>query len=87
MINATSIRDREVINIKDGRKLGIVSDVEIDFGQGKITSIVIPGPSKFMGLFGKDNDLVIPWNNIKKVGIDVILVDISDNTKTAEQEE
>lgn len=83
MINATSIRDREVINIKDGRKLGIVSDVEIDFGQGKIISIVIPGPSKLMGLFGRDNDLVIPWNNIKKVGIDVILVDISDNIKTA----
>jgi YlmC/YmxH family sporulation protein len=87
MINATSIRDREVININDGRKLGIVSDVEIDFGQGKIISIVIPGPGKLMGLFGKDNDIVIPWKNIKKVGIDVILVDIDDNNKNEEKEE
>jgi YlmC/YmxH family sporulation protein len=67
-----------VINIKDGRKLGIVSDVEIDFEQGKITSIIIPGSGKFISFFGRDNDTVIPWNCIKKIGVDVILVDIDE---------
>lgn len=81
MINAASIRDREVINIRDGRRLGIVADVEIDFGQGKITSIIIPGTGKFLGLFGGDNDIVVPWSCIKKVGVDVILVDIDDDIK------
>lgn len=80
MINATSIRDREVININDGRKLGIVSDVEIDFAQGKVTSIIIPGTGKILGLFGGENDLVLPWSCIKKVGSDVILVDIPPET-------
>lgn len=79
MINASNIKDREVINIRNGRKLGIVSDVEIDFEQGKITSIVIPGPGKFISFFGKDNDVIIPWSSIKKVGSDVILVDIDDD--------
>ncbi|MDI6617662.1 MAG: YlmC/YmxH family sporulation protein [Clostridiales bacterium] len=79
MINANSIREREVINIRDGRKIGIVSDVEIDFEQGKITSIIIPGPGKFIGLFGKDNDIIIPWDKIRKIGADVILVDLDEN--------
>ncbi|HBM79242.1 MAG TPA: YlmC/YmxH family sporulation protein [Clostridiaceae bacterium] len=79
MINANSIREREVINIRDGGKIGIVSDVEIDFEQGKITSIIIPGPGKFIGLFGKDNDIIIPWDKIRKIGADVILVDLDEN--------
>ena len=84
MINAMNIRDREVINIKDGRKLGVVSDVEIDFEEGRIVSIMLPGPGRFMGLFGKDTDIVIPWSNIKKVGIDVILVEIDESVEQGE---
>lgn len=76
MINASCIKDREVINIRNGKKLGVVSDVEIDFEQGKITSIIIPGPGKFISLFGRDNDMIIPWSCIKKIGDDVILVDM-----------
>ena len=79
MINAASIRDREVINIRDGRKIGVISDVEIDFEQGKITSVIIPGPGRFIGLFGKDNDIIIPWSCIKKIGTDVVLVDMDDS--------
>lgn len=76
MVNATNIKDREVINIKDGSKLGVVSDVEIDFEEGKITSIIIPGPGKLISFFGKASDIVIPWSCIKKIGTDVILVDM-----------
>lgn len=87
MINAANIRDREVIDVKDGKKLGVVTDVEIDFEQGRITSIIIPGPGKFMNLFGRDNDVVIPWSCIKKIGVDVILVDIDGNMEFNENEE
>lgn len=87
MVNASNIRDREVINIKDGRKLGIVSDVEIDFEEGKIISIVIPRPGRFMSFFGKDSDLVIPWSCIKKIGVDVILVDSDDKEIIEEEDE
>jgi len=86
VINAADIRDREVINIKDGKKLGVVVDMEIDFEEGKITSIIIPGAGRFMGLFGNDNDTVIPWSCIKKVGVDVLLVDMDDDTYTKEDD-
>jgi sporulation protein, YlmC/YmxH family len=85
MINAANIRDREVINIKDGRKLGVVADVEIDFIQGRITSLIIPGPGKFMGIFGGDNDIIIPWESIKKIGVDVILVEFNDDINKGEE--
>lgn len=87
MVNASNIRDREVININDGRKLGIVSDVEIDFEEGKIISIIIPRPGRFLDFFGRDSDMVIPWNCIKKIGVDVILVDSEEREEIQEADE
>jgi YlmC/YmxH family sporulation protein len=87
MINAASIRDREVINIRNGKKIGIISDVEIDFEQGKITSVIIPGPGRFIGLFGKDNDIIIPWSSIRKIGTDVVLVDMDDPDEPDNEDE
>lgn len=67
-----------MINIADGKRLGFVYDVEIDMNKGVIESIIVPGPGKFLGLFGRDTDYVIPWNSIKKVGDDIILVDMNE---------
>lgn len=76
MLKASDIRQKEVINITDGRRLGYVYDVEIDFYKGVIDSIIVPGGGKVLGLFGRDDDFVIPWENIKKIGDDIILVEI-----------
>ena len=84
MINATNIRDREVININDGRKVGVVTDIEIDFEQGRIISIIIPGPGKIINFWGKSTDIIIPWSYIKKVGADVILVDMDEEIDEVE---
>lgn len=79
MLNAASLKDMEVIDINNGKKLGIVEDMEIDFEKGKIVSVIIPGPGKLVSFFGKDTEIVIPWECIKKVGIDIILVDMKDD--------
>lgn len=75
MLRAGDLRQKEVINISSGMRLGFVSDVEIDFESGRIDAIVIPGKDK-MFLFGRAEDYVIPWKDIKRVGDDIILVDI-----------
>lgn len=67
---------KDVIDVKTGRKLGELIDVEIDHETGKITAIVVPGESKMFGLLGGGPDIVIPWTKIKKIGPDVILVEI-----------
>ena len=51
-------------------------DVEVDLATGKIGSIIVPGEAKRFGLFGKYEDYVIPWKEIKKIGDDIILVDL-----------
>lgn len=72
---ASNLR-KEVIDIRTGRRLGELIDVEIDEESGKITSIVVPGEARWMGLWGGGPDVVIPWTKIIKIGPDCILVEI-----------
>ncbi|WP_219836367.1 YlmC/YmxH family sporulation protein [Paenibacillus sp. R14(2021)] len=74
----SDFQTKDVINIVDGRKLGQISDLELDLRQGRIDSIVVPNYSRFFGLFGGGTDVVIPWRNIVKIGTDVVLVRIDD---------
>ncbi len=68
------MRDKQVICIKDGTILGCVCDVEIDTSCGKLTAIVIYGRPKCFGLFGRCEDIIIPWSCIEIIGEDTILV-------------
>lgn len=70
-------RHKEVINIKDGKRLGCVQDVCADLQTGIITSIIVPGGNnKLLNIFSSNNDIVIPWQNIKCISDDLILVEI-----------
>lgn len=69
-------KHKEVINISDGRRLGFVQDVTANLETGVITSIIVPGSTKLFSMFSGNNDIVIPWNKIKCIGDDVILVEI-----------
>lgn len=73
---SSDFRTKEVINIRDGRRLGSIIDMEFNLSEGRITAIVVPGASRFLGLLKEEDDVVIPWERIKKIGDDVILVDI-----------
>ncbi|MGI5838417.1 MAG: YlmC/YmxH family sporulation protein [bacterium] len=75
MVRTSDLRTREVINILDGKRLGAVDDVEIDLEAGRITAVVIPGSGRLLGLFGKSDEVVIPWDKIKRIGVDTILVE------------
>ncbi len=69
-------KHKEVINITDARRLGYVQDVTADLETGVITSIIVPGSNKILNMFANNNDIVIPWKNIKSIGEDIILVEI-----------
>ncbi|WP_145409929.1 YlmC/YmxH family sporulation protein [Paenibacillus xylanexedens] len=81
-VKISDFQTKEVINITDGKRLGQISDLELDLRQGRIEAIVVPGSSRFMGLFGGGTDLVIPWRNIVKIGSDVILVKMDEIKET-----
>ncbi len=67
-------RDKEVVNICDGRRLGYVVDVEFDITTGQILSLVVPGKGGL--IFGRSDDIYIEWCKIQRIGDDIILVDI-----------
>lgn len=71
-------RDKQVINLCDCRVLGCVSDIIFDECNGRITDIIVPGPAKLCGIFGRDSEYIIPWNHICQIGPDIILVKLSE---------
>ncbi|MBO8155320.1 MAG: YlmC/YmxH family sporulation protein [Bacillaceae bacterium] len=70
----SELQVKDIIAIEDGSKLGYISDLEIDVDRGYIVGLVISLKGKWFGLFGKQDELVIPWNHIVTIGKDVILV-------------
>ena len=69
-------KHKEVVNINNGKRLGYVQDVCADLETGKITSIIVPGSNKVLNIFSSNNEIIIPWQNIKCIGDDLILVEI-----------
>ena len=76
MLRISDLRMREIINTADGKKLGLIKDIDVDLEDGRIKAIVLPGTGKFMGIFGRNDDIVVPWDKIKKIGVDVVLVEV-----------
>ena len=68
------LRDKEVVNVKDGCILGCVDDIEIDTCKALVCSIIIFGRPKLFGLLGREDDLIIRWCDIDIIGEDTILV-------------
>ena len=75
-VKFTDLHCKEVICVNDGRRLGFISDVCIEIPDGKIVSIIVPGRGRMFGILGCREDYVIPWRCIKRIGPDIVLVDI-----------
>ena len=71
----SELRYKEVIDIHTGLRLGYVCDLEFDDAEGRLVSLVTPGRAKFFGLLGREDDYVLPWGCIVRIGGDIILVE------------
>jgi len=76
MMKFTDLHCKEVICISDGRRLGFVADAKLQLPEGRITALLVPGPCRHLGLWGRRDDYLIPWCCVKRIGPDIILVDI-----------
>lgn len=74
MVKISEFQLKDVINIADGKKLGNVTDIDINLKTGRIEAIIIEGSGRFFNFLGRDNEIIISWKNILKIGEDVILV-------------
>ena len=87
MARMYDLRQKEVINTNDGTRFGFVSDLDIDIKKGQVLSIIVPGPGRVLGVFGRDQEYCIPWEMICKIGDDIILVDCKTDKVLVENDE
>ncbi|MEW6770571.1 MAG: YlmC/YmxH family sporulation protein [Bacillota bacterium] len=69
---------KEIVNIHDGARLGVVgeSDLTIDAESGQVQSIILPRRANLLTIWMDRQQLVIPWEAIKKIGSEVIVVEL-----------
>jgi len=73
------LREKEVINCCTGIRLGFVIDCEIDEECGRIISIIVSDLCKKLFAWpSKDQCIIICWENIQKIGEDIIVVNQED---------
>lgn len=72
LYSISNLKSMEVIDINTGAKIGYIRDIKIDCDTYNIVSVTIP--TQKISWFTKNNDIEIPWNNIHKIGVDVILI-------------
>lgn len=73
----SDLKCKEVINIRDCKRLGRVMDMEFDECTGCIHTLIVPGNCKPLFFMGAGKEIVIHYKDIKQIGPDIILVDIS----------
>ncbi|WP_026476064.1 YlmC/YmxH family sporulation protein [Alkaliphilus transvaalensis] len=79
----SSMSGKEIVNLCDGSRLGIIgdSDLLVDEKTGKIVALLIPDQKNVFNFLSTNSILEIPWNAIKKIGNDMIIIELEDNDK------
>ncbi len=75
-MHLSDLQTKEIINLTDGKKLGKIIDVEIN--DNKIVNLVVELKKGFFNIFRRNDNILVGWNMIKKIGEDVILVNSHD---------
>jgi len=86
LAKVSDLQEREIINVIDGRRLGPIKDIDIDIETGKITALILPGAGRFLSLFSRRDDYIVPWDKIIRIGVDVILVEAQQFTEVPRKE-
>ncbi|MGN1401748.1 MAG: YlmC/YmxH family sporulation protein [Bacillus sp. (in: firmicutes)] len=75
MVRISDFQVKDIVNLADGKRLGNLHDLEVDINTGRVLSLIISGSGKWPSLFQREDEIIIPWSKIKKIGKDIIFVD------------
>lgn len=74
--NLEEMRFKEVISITDGTRYGYVGDLTFDLDSGQIRGLLVPGQGRFFfGLLGRRETWLVRWEQVRRFGPDIILVE------------
>ena len=74
-MTSAQLRQKDVINVCDGTRLGCITEIEFDSRSGQICSLILSSGGLIS--FSRESRIVLPWNRIDCIGEDAILVRIS----------
>lgn len=69
------LSEKDVIQMKTGENLGRIDDLTFDENGGRLQAVILRGRAHCFGLLGCDDDLILPWESVRHVGADVVMVD------------
>ena len=72
----SELQNKNLVNVSNGKNIGNIIDVNIDYQSGNIKSFLIESKGSILTFLNKDNDMEVKWNDIQKIGEDVILVNM-----------
>lgn len=77
----TELVGKEVVNMFNGARLGVIgeSDLTIDADSGYVHSIILPRRSNIVNMWLDRQELTIPWEAVRKIGSEVIIVELENN--------
>lgn len=84
MLTIRELRRKDVIGVTDGKRIGRVTDVAFDEETGQITTFVIGVRRPWFGFFESEEKQTVPYDMVRTMGRDVILIDEDDLVKRSE---
>jgi len=72
----SDLQNKNLVNITTGKNIGNIVDVNVDYDSGKIKTLIIESKGNTFSFFNRETDLEIKWEDIEKIGEDVILVNV-----------
>ena len=73
----SDLQHKDVVNINDGTKIGNIIDIKLD-EKGNMDGLIVEKSKFIISMFTSSNEVEIKWNQISKIGEDVILVSINN---------
>lgn len=71
----SDLQNKDVVNVTDGKLVGSIIDVLIE-NDGTLDSLIVEKSKFLISIFTTRNEIEIKWQQIEKIGEDVILVRI-----------
>ena len=75
-MNLSDLQSKDIINIKDGKRVGVIIDVVLD-SNGNLEALIVQKSKILSSIFPVKDEFRVKWSQIKKIGEDVILVDVA----------
>lgn len=74
----SDLQERQIVNIADGKCLGNIKDIELNILDGTIQALVLPNTGGFWSMLQNQGELLIPWQKVVRLGVDVVLIDMPE---------